>query len=493
MPPLERPTPLPRTTERSFQAGDILAHRLAPLEHGDPTIQYLTRWEDDEALTFEPASSFHAAEGAAILHRYIDSGGFEVDFDVDLLQFAKDNPRSEDMPGSPLDLLDEINAADIDDSIELIDELAQLDIDDPSVPTPSEYASFQEIQQSAGVVDPRDTSSIAQRLSRRTALSAAAFLHYVCLACAFPAPIPGMTTITPTTHHEAMASPERAFWIAAEEAELVSMRDKGVWSLVDKRPNKGGRVDGVRCVGTKWVYKIKYKNGNVDKFKARLVAQGFLQIPGIDCGDTFSPTPRMATLKICLALLANADDSDGVWVGEQCDISTAFLYADADAETYCRQPPGYAEPGKEQWILRLRKSLYGTKPASRAWHNEIRTTLVDIGFVQSVHDLCLFTKRQGTSVIHLIVYVDDIAFFHNDQAMMDGIYRKLTSKYTFSSRGPLEWYIGIKIQHTTEGVQLSQTDYINDLIVRFGLQHHKSGHILTPSLVRRAQIAYPVS
>ena len=69
---------------------------------------------------------------------------------------------------------------------------------------------------------------------------------------------------------------------------------------------------------------------------------------------------------------------------------------------------------------------------------------------------------------------------------MDGIYAKLTAKYTFSSRGPLEWYIGIQIQHTTEGVQVSQTDYIDDLIVRIGLQHHKSGHILTPSLVGNA-------
>ena len=146
-------------------------------------------------------------------------------------------------------------------------------------------------------------------------------------------------------------SPQREMWLAAvtaEQLELNSMRDKEVWSLEDKRPGPTGRIDGIRCVGTKWIYKIKYDmHGKVEKYKARLVAQGFLQVPGIDCGPTFSPTPRMTTLKIMLALLASASGTGtNAWVGEQCDISTAFLYADAESDTYCKQPPGYAAPGR---------------------------------------------------------------------------------------------------------------------------------------------------
>ena len=64
--------------------------------------------------------------------------------------------------------------------------------------------------------------------------------------------------------------------------------------------------------------------------------------------------PNIADRKASDLILGTGTNA---WVGEQCDISTAFLYADAESDTYCKQPPGYAAPGQEDWVLRLKKSL----------------------------------------------------------------------------------------------------------------------------------------
>ena len=81
-----------------------------------------------------------------------------------------------------------------------------------------------------------------------------------------------------------------------EEMESIDKND--TWELVDFPKNKD-------CIGVKWVYKTKYKeNGEVDKYKAILVAKGFAQEYVVDYNETFAPVARLDAIRMVLTIVA---------------------------------------------------------------------------------------------------------------------------------------------------------------------------------------------
>ena len=126
----------------------------------------------------------------------------------------------------------------------------------------------------------------------------------------------------------------------------------------------------LRC---RWVYKYKRDHtGNVVRYKARLVIQGFGQKFGIDFFDTFAPVARMSSIRLVLAIAAVLD-----LILHQLDIVTAFLEADVEEVIIMSQPEGFVEvgPNGERMVCRLRKSLYGLKQAPRNWNKELDSFL----------------------------------------------------------------------------------------------------------------------
>ena len=143
-----------------------------------------------------------------------------------------------------------------------------------------------------------------------------------------------------------MASNEKERWIEAEARELASLEKNGVGIICDL-------PKGRKAIRTKWLYKRKRERGIIKKYKARLVAQGFTQIAGIDYTDTYSPVARFTSIRILFAIAAQL----GLFV-HQMDVEMAFLNAELQEEIYCTLPPGYGIVGK---VWRLMKSLYGLK------------------------------------------------------------------------------------------------------------------------------------
>nr|GEU77911.1 zinc finger, CCHC-type [Tanacetum cinerariifolium] len=91
--------------------------------------------------------------------------------------------------------------------------------------------------------------------------------------------------------------------------------------------------------GCKWIFKRNMKvDGTIDKFKARLVIQGFRQKEGIDYFDTYIPVVRITTIRLLLALAAIHN-----LVIYQMDVKTTFLNGDLDEEVYIKQPEGFGE------------------------------------------------------------------------------------------------------------------------------------------------------
>ena len=71
------------------------------------------------------------------------------------------------------------------------------------------------------------------------------------------------------------------------------------------------------------------------------------------------------------------------------DVKSTFLNGNLKEKVYVHQPPGFAIPGKEGKVLRLRKALYGLRQASRAWNAKLDSMLKEIGFEQSPHEAAI--------------------------------------------------------------------------------------------------------
>ena len=150
------------------------------------------------------------------------------------------------------------------------------------------------------------------------------------------------------TFKEAMWLPEAQQWKDASEREMKSLQDLNVYTPVPRSAVPSGKKD----VGTKWVYKVKPNN----TFKARLVAQGWNQVPGNDCGSTFSPVCRIRSIRMVLAIAAEQE-----WEVIQLDMKTIFLYADIEEDALAGMAPGFETTDKEgvRFVIKLGKSLYG--------------------------------------------------------------------------------------------------------------------------------------
>jgi hypothetical protein len=114
--------------------------------------------------------------------------------------------------------------------------------------------------------------------------------------------------------------------------ELENFERNQVWTLVDPPRD-------VNVIGTKWVFKNKQgEDGEVVRNKARLVAQGYSQVEGLDFGETFAPVARLEAIRILLAFAA----SKGFKL-YQMDVKSAFLNGVIQEGVYVRQPPRFRE------------------------------------------------------------------------------------------------------------------------------------------------------
>jgi len=159
-----------------------------------------------------------------------------------------------------------------------------------------------------------------------------------------------LNTITiPKIANEALDSKE---WREAMKVEMDAPEKNETWELVELPKEK-------KLVGCKWVFTVKYKvNGTLERYKTRLVANGYTQIYGIDYLETFSPVAKMNTIRILLSLAANYG-----WSLQQFDVNFFFLHGNLE-EIYMEVPPGFNfEKGK---VCKLRKTLYGLKHFLRA-------------------------------------------------------------------------------------------------------------------------------
>ncbi|CAI5459554.1 unnamed protein product [Closterium sp. Yama58-4] len=246
--------------------------------------------------------------------------------------------------------------------------------------------------------------------------------------------------------------------VGAMDAEMASW--KSTHTYVDEVPPPGANI-----VSGMWIFRVKRSPGSPPVFKARYVARGFSQREGVDFFQTFSPTPKMTTLRVLLHIAAQRD-----YELHSLDFSTAFLQGSLHEEIWLRRPPGFTGsfPPGTQW--RLQRPVYGLRQAPREWHDTLRTTLAALGFAPSTADPSLFL-RTDTSLppFYILVYVDDLVFATADTAGLAHVKSELQRRHTCTDLGELTSYLGLRItrDRARRTITLTQSHMVQQVLQRF--------------------------
>ena len=176
-----------------------------------------------------------------------------------------------------------------------------------------------------------------------------------------------------------------------------------------------------------YVFDVKRKSDRaVEKFKARLVADGNTQKFGIDFDRIFSTVVKSSTIRLVFIVAAARD-----YNLSQIDIRQAYLQAELNEDLYMRVPPGipaFDEKGRPM-VCKLNRTLYGLKQAGREWGMLFSAFLVSWGFVRSTIDTCLFTYAKDKLILWVLVYVDDCLIVENDPALRSRFVNDLGKRF----------------------------------------------------------------
>nr|GEU90771.1 zinc finger, CCHC-type [Tanacetum cinerariifolium] len=171
--------------------------------------------------------------------------------------------------------------------------------------------------------------------------------------------------------------------------------------------------EAIKPLGCKWIFKRKLKvDGTVEKFKARLVIQGFKQKSEIDYFDTYAPVSRIT-----------------------------FLNGELEEEVYMNQPLGFIMPGNENKVCKLIKSLYGLKHALKQWHQKFDEVVLSNGYLLNQADKCVYSKIDGSGIFVI--------------------------KVLYEGHGEANVILGIMIKHESNGIAISQSHHIENVLKKF--------------------------
>ncbi|KAJ9566603.1 hypothetical protein OSB04_002569 [Centaurea solstitialis] len=286
----------------------------------------------------------------------------------------------------------------------------------------------------------------------------------------------------PRSTSQAMCDPH---WRTAMDAEMTALLSNYTWDLVPKPSD-------ANIVGSRWLYRHKFdSNGRLERYKGRLIAQGFSQQPGLDFDDTFSPVVKPATIRTVLSISISRN-----WPIHQLqeDQARAVLSSSRSGKS----SPRHVRRGSREdseiysdhwefmlcfiiivWVLgcyinsafpdhvcRLRKALYGLKQAPRAWYQRFAVYLSSLGFISSKTDTSLFTYHRGSDTIYLLFYIDDIILTASSPTLISMVISKLSSEFPMSDLGPLSFFLGIAASRSKSGLFLSQSAFAQDILAR---------------------------
>ena len=255
------------------------------------------------------------------------------------------------------------------------------------------------------------------------------------------------------------------------------MIERGVWRKTDRKMIPSNR----RLIEIKWVFKIK-RDGT---YRARLVALGYSQIPGVDYTDNFAPVAHDVSFRLALARMM-VEELDSLVV----DVETAFLYGEIYEEIFMKSPVGMEEidPGSSlEDCYQLVKGIYGLCQAARQFWEKFEDTAKKelFGFQVSPPDLCMLFKENELGVCIIIMYVDDMLIIGEKEQIQE-FATKIQKEFSVKIKHNLADYLGCEFHMNKVKTRgwLGQPSIIKSLEQKFGKRVMKERLSLTPGTPR---------
>ena len=198
-------------------------------------------------------------------------------------------------------------------------------------------------------------------------------------------------------------------------------------------------------------------------YKARYVAKGLSQIPGIDFDETFAPVALYDSLLLLLTLSAHYD-----WKPVQLDVKSAFLYGELNETIYLELPEGYRQGDK---VWKLQKCIYGLKQSPREWYARLAASLAEKGFTPTHFDPCVFVKLKHN--FYPSVYVNVIMIFGGAIPFQRYLITALKQDFDCRDMGIEKYILGIEIKYTDTDIEIFQLGYLNKILGKFGMMDAK--------------------
>ncbi|MBW0464999.1 hypothetical protein O181_004714 [Austropuccinia psidii MF-1] len=254
---------------------------------------------------------------------------------------------------------------------------------------------------------------------------------------------------------------EQDQWKEAMDLEFNSLMSHDTGTLVPY-PR-----DGEKVIGGMWcLTRKKNEFGKVYRYKARWVVFGNHQEHLLHYFDTWASVGRNETFKVMLLLVINLD-----LCAYQFDVETAFLHGSMDAVIYVKQVKGYEQWGKEDWVWRLNKSLYGTRQTPRMWKEKLTDFLNTFGFQSSNSDESLFITKEAQLMLH--IHVDDGFLIGKSETEILFFLNNLNTKSKIKYKKKPTQHLGYNLTWEFQKIKINQTDLIKKLLIQNDMEECK--------------------
>ena len=150
-------------------------------------------------------------------------------------------------------------------------------------------------------------------------------------------------------------------------------------------------------------------------------------------------------------------------------VKSAFINGYISEEVYVKQPPGFENSKKSDFVFKLKKYLYGIKQAPRAWYHILSNFLLENKFTRGKVDTTLFCKTFKNDILIVQIYVDDIIFGSSNPSLCEKFSKLMQAEFEMSLMGERKFFMGIQIDQKSKATYIHQIKYTKELLKKFNM------------------------